>query len=231
VQTVAMGLLIVILDVPPTGWDWVADPFGWVLVLLGLSAVREEVPNHRGLSITAWLCLAVSVVIYPPGSVVAVDDSLGWVFSVPTVVWCFLVCDALRHVAAGGRRTTLLWLRNAFVVVLVLPLLVYLAGLEWLTVPTAVLAVGANVALLYLLWTTETDEEESEPAPDNGAGSGSAAEPGADRPTTVRPWQTPEREKERQREQRRSRAKRQPAQQQVTGAEVVARVRKRRRSS
>src|SRR5690349_5144690 len=159
-----MGLLIVILDVPLSGWDWVADPLGWVLVLLGLSAVRDEVPNHRGLSITAWVCLVVSVIIYPPGSVATLDDSLAWVFSVPTVVWCFLVCDALHDVADGGRRTTLLWLRNLFAVVAVLPLLVYLAGVDWLTVPTAVLAVGANVALLYLLWTTETAEEPaSEP--------------------------------------------------------------------
>ena len=59
-----------------------------VPVLLGLSAIREVVPNHRGLVITAWVCLAVSVIIYPPDSVATLDDSLGWVFSLPTVVWC-----------------------------------------------------------------------------------------------------------------------------------------------
>jgi hypothetical protein len=215
VQTIAMGLLIVILDVPPTGWDWVADPFGWVLVLLGLSAVRDDVPNHSGLSITAWVCLVVSVLVYPPGSVATLDASLGWVFSVPTVVWCFLMCDALHDVAEGGRRTTLLWLRNLFAVVAFLPLLVYLAALDWLKVPTAVLAVGANVALLFLLWTTETAEE---PTPEPG-----------DR---ARPWQAPERVAEReQHEQRAPRRERRQPGQQITGAEVVARVRKRRKTT
>jgi hypothetical protein len=215
VQTIAMGLLLVILDVPPTGWDWVADPLGWVLVLLGLSAVRDDVPNHRGLSITAWVCLVVSVIIYPPGSVATLDDSLGWVFSVPTVVWCFLMCDALHDVADGGRRTTLLWLRNLFAAVAVLPLLVYLAGLDWLTVPTAVLAVGANVALLYLLWTTETAEE---PEPEPG-----------DR---TRPWQAPERVADRAQDKgRTTRQEKRRLASQITGAEVVERVRKRRKTT
>ncbi len=214
-QTVAMGLLIVILDVPPTGWDWVADPLGWVLVLLGLSAVRDGVPNHRGLSVTAWVCLVVSVIIYPPGSVATLDDSLGWVFSVPTVVWCFLMCDALHDVADGGRRAALLWLRNLFAAVAVLPLLVYLAALDWLTVPTAVLAVGTNVALLYLLWTTETAE-------------GPTPEPGG----RTRPWQAPERVAEREQDEHRGpRRERHPPAQQITGAEVVARVRKRRKTT
>ena len=217
-QTIAMGLLVVILDVPPTGWDWVADPLGWVLVLLGLSAVRDEVPNHRGLSITAWVCLVVSVIIYPPGSVATLDDSLGWVFSVPTVAWCFLVCDALHDVADGGRRTTLLWLRNLFAAVAVLPLLVYLAGLDWLTVPTAVLAVGANVALLWLLWTTESSETAEEPDPEPG-----------DR---TRPWQAPERVAERTQDEARTKPReKRPPTSQITGAEVVERVRKRRKTT
>jgi hypothetical protein len=221
VQTVAMGLLIVVLDVPPSGWDWIADPLGWVLVLLGLSAVRDEVPNHRGLSITAWVCLVVSVLIYPPGSVATLDDTLGWVFSVPTVVWCFLMSDALHDVAHGGRRLTLLWLRNLFALVAVLPLLVYLAALDRLTAPTAVLAVGANVALLYLLWTTP--EEDGEPAAQTTAGADGAARP--------RPWQTPERVAEREQRKRQGREGRRGNDQQVTGAEVVEKVRKRRRPS
>ncbi len=215
-QTIAMGLLIIVLDVPATGWDWIADPLGWVLVLLGLSAVREMVPNHRGLSITAWVCLAVSVIIYPPDSVATLDDSLGWVFSVPTVAWCFLASDALHDIAEGGRRTTLLWLRNVFVAVGVLPLLVYLAGLDWLTVPTAALAVAANVALLYLLWTTE-DEEEPAPVPRKGN----------QRPatTTATATATPPAKKPA------AEGAAKGATQQITGAEVVARVRKRRKST
>ena len=39
-QTVAMGLVLVFLDVQPSGWDWIPDPLGWVLVLLGLSGLK-----------------------------------------------------------------------------------------------------------------------------------------------------------------------------------------------
>jgi len=219
VQTIAMGLLIIVLDVPATGWDWIADPLGWVLVLLGLSAIREVVPNHRGLAITAWVCLAVSVIIYPPDSVATLDDSLGWVFSLPTVVWCFLMTDSLHDVAEGGRRTTLLWLRHVFVLVGVLPLLVYLAGLDWLTVPTAVVAVAANITLLSLLWTSEQEDEPEEQGGSGGvtafrarmAARAAEEKPDATRPTT-------------------DKARRKGQDQGITGAEVVARVRKRRKS-
>ena len=64
-------------------------------MLLGLAAVKDGSPAHRGLSVTAWVCLAVSVLIFPPDSVATIDDSLGWVFSLPTIACCFLLCDAL----------------------------------------------------------------------------------------------------------------------------------------
>lgn len=221
-QTIAMGLLIIVLDVPATGWDWIADPLGWVLILLGLSAIREVVPNHRGLAITAWVCLAVSVIIYPPDSVATLDDSLGWVFSLPTVVWCFLMTDSLHDVAEGGRRTTLLWLRHVFVLVGVLPLLVYLAGLDWLTVPAAVVAVAANIALLYLLWTGEEGDEPEEQAGSGGVTAFRArmaartAEAAGKEPAPEKPAQ--------------AKGPKKGQDQGITGAEVVARVRKRRKS-
>jgi len=170
VQTVAMGLLIVVLDVPPTGYDWIADPLGWILVLLGLAAVKDVLPNYRGLSITGWVCLAVSVLTWPADSVATIDDSLGWVFSLPEIAWCFLMCDALHDVSEGGRRMTLLWLRNLFPLVGVLPALIYGGGLNWLTTPAAVFAVAANVALIYLLWTAEEGSEAEE-----GTGAEAAA--------------------------------------------------------
>ena len=67
-QTVVMGLVIVFLDVPPDGFDWVADPFGWLLVVLGLAPLKGAVPNHLGLTVTAWICLAFSIVSWPEGS-------------------------------------------------------------------------------------------------------------------------------------------------------------------
>ena len=88
---------------PADGYDWVADPIGWVLVLLGLAAVKDGSRNCRGLGITAWVCLAVSVLSWPADSVATLDASLGWLFSLPTIAWCFLMCDALRGRAREGR--------------------------------------------------------------------------------------------------------------------------------
>ncbi|WP_148573370.1 hypothetical protein [Nocardioides caldifontis] len=164
-QTVAMGLVLVFLDVQPSGWDWVPDPLGWVLVLLGLSGLKELLPNHRGTTVTAWLCLLVDVLIWPPGSVAEVDDSLGWLFSVPTLAFCFLVCDALTDLSDSGRQALFRWLRNLYVVVAVLPLLVHWVGWEWLELPSAALAVGCNVVLVVALWSAGDEDEEDDDDP------------------------------------------------------------------
>ena len=164
-QTVAMGLVLVFLDVSPSGWDWIPDPLGWVLVLLGLNPLKELLPNHTGTTVTAWLCLVVDVVIWPPGSVAKVDDSIGWLFSVPTIAFCFLVCDALTDRTEGTQQAVFRWLRNGYVVVAVVPLLVYWVGWERLTTPAAVVAVVANVVLVVALWSAgeEEDDEEEDP--------------------------------------------------------------------
>lgn len=159
-QTVAMGMVIVFLDVGPSGWDWVADPLGWVLVLIGLAAVKELLPNYGGVSFAAWLCLGVSIVIWPPGSVAKIDESLGWLFSLPTIAFCFLICDALQDLLQGSLATRFRWLRVAFVVVGALPVLVYGGGWEWLTVPTAVAAVLVNVVLVLSLWAAGDEDVE-----------------------------------------------------------------------
>ena len=170
-QAVAMGLVIVFLDVGPDGWDWVADPIGWVLVLMGLSPLKELLPGHRGAVVTAWLCLVVSVLIFPPDSVDAIDPTLGWLFSVPTIAFCFLLCDALadapdESLPARGASWAVRfrWLRAAFVVVGVLPLLVYLLDWEWLTIPTTVAAVLTNITLVFTVWAAGGETRDGDTA-------------------------------------------------------------------
>ena len=160
-QTVGMGLVIVFLDVGPSGYDWIADPLGWILVLVGLSPLKELVPGYRGLSLTSWVCLAVSILIWPPTSVAHLDESLGWLFSLPTLAFCFLVCDSVMEVAEESLAVRLRWLRNAFALSGVLPLLIFLDGIEWLTIPTAVVVVLANITLVFTLWAAGDEEEES----------------------------------------------------------------------
>lgn len=152
-QTVAMGLVIVFLDVGPSGWDWIADPVGWLLVLIGLAGLRELLPSYRALSITAWVCLGISLLTYSPHSVRTLDPMLGWLFSLPTVAFSFLCCDALMDVTTDPLHKRFDVLRWCFVVVGALPLLLYGVGMDWLTVPTAVVAVAVNIVLLFTLWS------------------------------------------------------------------------------
>lgn len=161
-QTVAMGLVVVFLDAGSGGLDWVADPVGWILVLLGLSPLKEHLAGHQGLTVTAWICFVVSVLIWPPSSVAHLDESLGWLFSVPTIAFCFLLADAVMDVTSGGLRSWLSLLRGLFVLVGVLPVLLYGAGWERLEVPAAVLAVVANVALVLALWQAGGDADADE---------------------------------------------------------------------
>jgi hypothetical protein len=155
-QTVVMGLVIVFVDVPPDGFDWVADPLGWLLVVLGLAPLKAALPNHTGLTVTAWICLAFAVVSWPEGSPATLSPELGWLFSIPTLAWCFLVSDAVADATEGRLRLVMLLLRNAFVVVTPLPGLVYLAGADWLSVPAEVLILVANVLLLVALWAASS---------------------------------------------------------------------------
>jgi hypothetical protein len=162
-QTVAMGLVIVFLDAGAGGYDWIADPLGWVLVIMGLTPLKALVPNHRGISVTAWVCLAISVPTWPPSSVAHLDASLGWLFSLPTIAFSFLVCDAVMEVTEQSLAVRLRWLRHTFALTGVLPLLIYGLDLDWLTVPAAVLVVMANVVLVFSLWAAGDDEPDELP--------------------------------------------------------------------
>ena len=163
-QTIAMGLVLVFVDIDPSGWDWIPDPLGWVLVLLGLSGLKELLPNHTGVTVTAWLCLAVDVIIWPPGSVAKIDESIGWLFGVPTLAFCFLICDSLTDLVEGTGQSIFRWLRNTYVVLAVLPLLVFWVGVEWLELPAVVAALVTNAGLVLALWAAGDEKEEESDA-------------------------------------------------------------------
>ena len=161
--TVAMGLVIVFLDVGAAGHDWVADPLGWVLVLLGLAPLRQALPAYRALSAVAWVCLALSVVTWPPSSVAHLDASLGWLFSLPTLGFCFLLCGSLREVTWEAMAARLDVLRLVYAVAAVLPAGIFLAGWSWLTVPAAVLLVVANLVLVVSVWAAGEETQDEGP--------------------------------------------------------------------
>ena len=231
-QTVVMGLVIVFLDIPPDGYDWIADPVGWGLVLLGLAPLRDALPNQRGLVVAAWVCLVFSVVSWPAGSPATLTPLLGWLFSLPTLAWCFLVCDAVSDAVDGRLRQVALALRAAFAVVAPLPALVLLAGQDWLSTPAEVIILVSNVTLLFVLWSASDRPRLGEPeTPATAQAPTPKPKQGPAKPTSAGPT----RAKKGTADKAGSGSAAAPSSggaedTPVTGAEVIAKVRRRRQA-
>ena len=148
-QTLALGLVIVFVDVSTP--DWIPDPIGWVLVLVALAAIREQLPDYRQVSLAGWTSLALSVVTWPEGSVAHLDGWLELLFSLPVLAFCFLLCDSLRDVTTPEHSARFRWLGWSFALLVLAPLAIY--GLEWawLSTPATVLAVVVNLSLVVAL--------------------------------------------------------------------------------
>jgi hypothetical protein len=139
-QKVAMGLVIVVVSARFAGYDALPDPVGWALALAVTAGV---------VAVPLWLP-AVADRVAPSGQ---------WAASLPQSLFCIVLCTGLAQVAdrAGdgtGHREAVRFglLRWAFVVVAAGPVLVYGGGVTALAAPLAVLAVLANLALVYYLF-------------------------------------------------------------------------------
>jgi len=119
-QSIAMGLLVVALSAPAGGYDVLADPVGWVLVLLGVA----RLPGGRGLLLTlGGLALAVAAVLWFPTvrePLVGGDPALTWGVNLPQAAFTVALLWTLRAEArAGDDRRAANWLRTALVLVVV----------------------------------------------------------------------------------------------------------------
>lgn len=133
-----MGYVIIALFARQGGYDLLADPLGWVLVLLGVRRLPD--PVARGtLLYAAALALVVSVPLWVPAvrdAVAAEDSSLAWAADLPALASAAL----LFHQLAGAARaaddptpaTVLQGLLVLTAVVAVLPVLVFGGGLDGL---------------------------------------------------------------------------------------------------
>lgn len=148
-RTVALGLLIVFLDARMEDWDLVADPVGWLLVLVGLAPVGERLPGARG---AAAVSLAASVLAWPPSSFVHDDESVEWLFSLPELVFGVLLAGALARVGPPRLSGRFRLVRTVYVVAAVLPVLIFGAGWEWLVLPAVLLVVATHVMFMVWLW-------------------------------------------------------------------------------
>lgn len=179
-QTVALGLIVVFVDVGSP--DWIADPLGWLLVLVGIAAAREHITDYGYLSLTAWVCLLLSVVTWPPESVPHLDSTLGWLFSLPTLAFCFMLADSLTDVTTpdlAGRFRAICW---AYAVVMVLPLVVLLMGWDSLQTPSELLAILVNLVLVISLFSA-SDEDNLLTADDEDEDADTSSDKGSDKDT------------------------------------------------
>jgi len=158
-QKVAMGLVVVVVSARFAGYDALPDPVGWALVVAGLLPLRTGLPLGGwavALAVTAGL---VAVPLWLPAVADRVAPSGQWAASLPQSLFCIVLCTGLAQVAGragdgtGDREAARFGLlRWAFVVVAAGPVLVYCGGMTALAAPLAVLAVVANLALVYYLF-------------------------------------------------------------------------------
>ena len=101
-----MGLVIVLLSATVSGYDLLADPVGWLLVLVGLATL--PVPGRGALKALAALSLVVSAVVWFPAARDALnvtDLALAWAAGLPELATLVLLTHRLSRVA-GSRATS-----------------------------------------------------------------------------------------------------------------------------
>ncbi|WP_299053162.1 hypothetical protein [uncultured Nocardioides sp.] len=155
-QSIAMGLLVVALSAPAGGYDVLADPLGWVLVLLGVA----RVPEGRGpLLALAGIALVVATALWFPAvrePLVGGDPALTWGANLPQLAFTAALLWRLRADArASGDVRAMNWLRTALVAVVVIglaPAVVFGGGVASLAAATYVAAGFAIVLVIVLLF-------------------------------------------------------------------------------
>jgi hypothetical protein len=155
---VAMGLVVVLLTAPVHGYDVLADPLGWLLVLAGLSRLTALPDARRGtLRRLATAALLVSVVVWVPAArdgLSVTDASLAWAASIPelltVIVLAHVLAQAARDAGDPGARRWLQTSRTLMIVVALVPPVVLGGDLDSL-VGAATLVGSLSLLLLVVL--------------------------------------------------------------------------------
>jgi hypothetical protein len=154
-----MGLVVVFLRASFGGYDALPDPVGWGLVLAGLWPLRAQLGNGPTLVRLAVASGAVSVPLVLPAVEGQLSAAAQWALSLPQTAFCVVLCSALATPdlradtgADGALRDRFAGLRWVFVAVGAAPVLVYGGRVDALAAPVVVIAVLANVYLVYLLF-------------------------------------------------------------------------------
>lgn len=154
-QSVAMGLVVVVLVARFGAYDALADPVGWLLVLWGV----RRMPDPTVLLALALGALLVACAVWLPATQALLDrsdPSLRWAINLPQVLFCVLLSRRLAALAgdAGDARARA-WLRTTMLFNLVLavaPVLVFAATADHLMASVYAAAGGVVLLLIVLLF-------------------------------------------------------------------------------
>ncbi len=178
-QKIAMGLVIVLAYAyfpahPSPAWehyDALADPVGWVLVVLGthqLARFDDTFATSRWLAVLAGV---VSVPLWFPQLAHRLDASGEWFAALPQIGFGLLLA---REIGVRGanqmppdgyvakRFGLLVW---GFALVGVLPVLALGGGLQQLVAPTQLVQYLVGVTFIYYLFRVHRREWLAGPGP------------------------------------------------------------------
>ena len=157
-QAIAMGLVIIALGAKINGYDLLADPLGWLLVLHGVGLLPTDVPRRETIRAIGVVALLVSVALWFPAVTDALsdtDDSLVWASTLPQIAFVALLCVELAvHADEAGDAKAARWLRTArtlTIAVGVLPIVIYPVE-PGLLLPLLLVAVITIVLVIVLLF-------------------------------------------------------------------------------
>lgn len=177
-----MGLVVVALSARFGGYDALADPVGWLLVLVGLRRM-PGLPRLSHVLVLAGLALAVACVVWWPATSTWLDGqhpSLRWALTLPQLGVQLLIAHTLASTArSSGDGSAARWLRlvlAAVVVVGLLPVLVFATGSDRLEAWSYVAAALVAIWVVWLLFSYAARPWARALEPTAGdSGSGTAA--------------------------------------------------------
>jgi hypothetical protein len=185
-QRIAMGLVIVLVPAnfphdPHPAWEFydaLPDPIGWLLVIVGVRALREHL-DVDVVSWLAWVAFAVSVPLWfpqlnhllVPEYNDSIDVSFQWFLFLPQTAFSVALARTVGRSAeqqvprdrfVAGRYGVLTW---AFLALIVLPTIAYGAGVEALEQPTLIGIGLVNAVFVYYLFRVHRREWLGGPGP------------------------------------------------------------------
>ncbi|WP_436701943.1 hypothetical protein [Nocardioides sp. BYT-33-1] len=185
-QAVGLGLVLLALgpaDAEPGTFDPLPDPFGWLLILIGLHGLNAVLDPRRlpTLRFLGGLALVISVALVVPAVARWVDTepALGWAADVPRFGFFALLCHQLSQAALRARSTgaASVFGMAALTLLFVLAAPPLAFGAEWTGVGPAgeVAAQAVQLALVVLCFVVAGRAWAGAPPAPDPAGSASDA--------------------------------------------------------